>query len=285
VGNQVSGLKVFFAGIFLMLLLSCVDGHQVVKIKGSDTEVNLAVLLVESFQQENDHLVISVSGGGSGLGIASLLNGNAHIANASRRINQEELVLFRERNINLDSFVFAQDAIAFVVSDRLPIDSLGIADLSKILKGEEKDWKFLTNRSKPVNVYGRQSNSGTYEFLKQILGIRFSPYAKQMNGNAQILEAIKTDDSGIGYVGAGYVGDGNLKGLKVLRIFKGTGVAVSPLDAEAIASGRYFFQRPLYQYYRKSDYERVKPFIVFQKSSRGAEIIRKSGYYLSRHDQ
>jgi phosphate transport system substrate-binding protein len=277
-------MKVFFVGISLLLLLSCLDSHKVVKIKGSDTEVNLAVQLVESFQQENKDLVISVSGGGSGLGIASLLNGNAHIANASRRINEEELVLFRKKNIELDSFVFAQDAIAFVVSDQLPLDSIGIADLSKILSGAEEDWAFLINRSMPVNVYGRQSNSGTYEFLKHILGIRFSPHAKQMNGNAQILEAIKADDSGIGYVGAGYVSGGNLKGLKVLRISKGPGMALSPLDAEVIASGKYYFQRPLYQYYRKEYYEQVKPFIAFQKSSRGAEIIRSSGYYPTKHD-
>jgi phosphate transport system substrate-binding protein len=247
--------------------------------------VNLAVQLVESFQQENNQLVISVSGGGSGLGIASLLNGNAHIANASRRINEEELVLFREKNIELDSFVFAQDAIAFVVSDQLPLDSIGIADLSKILSGAKEDWAFLINRNKPVNVYGRQSNSGTYEFLKHILGIRFSPRAKQMNGNAQILEAIKADDSGIGYVGAGYVSGGNLKGLKVLRISKGPGKALSPLDAEVIASGKYYFQRPLYQYYRKESYEQVKPFIAFQKSSRGEAIIRSSGYYPTKHGQ
>jgi phosphate transport system substrate-binding protein len=278
-------MKVCFVSFSCLLLLSCLDSHKVVKIKGSDTEVNLAVQLVESFQQENNQLVISVSGGGSGLGIASLLNGNAHIANASRRINEEELVLFREKNIELDSFVFAQDAIAFVVSDQLPLDSIGIADLSKILSGAEEDWAFLINRNMPVNVYGRQSNSGTFEFLKHILGIRFSPHAKQMNGNAQILEAIKADDSGIGYVGAGYVSGGNLKGLKVLRISKGPGKALSPLDAEVIASGKYYFQRPLYQYYRKENYEQVKPFIAFQKSSRGEEIIRSSGYYPTKHGQ
>jgi phosphate transport system substrate-binding protein len=61
-------------------------------------------------------------------------------------------------------------------------------------------------------------------------------------------------------------------------------MALSPLDAEVIASGKYYFQRPLYQYYRKGDYRQIEPFIAFQKSSRGAEIIRSSGYYPTKHD-
>ena len=71
----------------------------------------------------------------------------------------------------------------------------------------------------PINIYGRQSNSGTHDFIKKKLGIDFTPYAKQMNGNAQILEAIKADHSGIGYVGAGYVSHGGSKGIKVLSIY------------------------------------------------------------------
>ena len=273
------------AGMVYLGSLSCTDSSHVVKIKGSDTEVNLAVQLVEAFQLENDQLMLSVSGGGSGLGIASLLNGNADVANSSRRINPEELALFKEKNIELDSFVFAQDAIAFVVSDQLPIDTLLVADLSKILSGEVASWGFLIGGSLPVNIYGRQSNSGTYEFLKHTLDIRFSAHAKQMNGNAQILEAIRADNSGIGYVGAGYVRGGNLKGLKVLKISTGTGRAVSPLDEAMIAEGNYFFQRPLYQYFQKRAYRKIEPFIAFEQSTKGAAVIQSSGYYPPRHGE
>jgi phosphate transport system substrate-binding protein len=229
--------------------------------------------------------MVSVSGGGSGLGIASLLNGNTDIANSSRRINANELELFHEKHITLDSFIFAQDAIAFVLSDQQPIDSISILNLSKVLSGEEENWNFLTNKNLAVNIYGRQSNSGTHEYLKHALGIRFSPFAKQMNGNAQILEAIKADGSGIGYVGAGYVTGDNLKGLKVLKIYSGNGSAISPLDAEMISAGLYYFQRPLYQYYRKENAEKVAPFIHFEKSLKGAEIISASGYYPASDDQ
>ncbi len=265
--------------ICLFSHLSCSTGDNTIKVKGSDTEVNLAVLLAESFHQENDKLLVSISGGGSGLGIASLLNGNADIANSSRSINQEEMGLFNKKNIQVDSFIFAQDAIAFVVSNNLPIDSISIPNLSKILSGELKNWSFLTKEDIPINIYGRQSNSGTYEFVKDVLNIHFSTHANQMNGNAQILEAIKADNSGIGYVGAGYVMKGKTKELKVLKIYSDSHAAVSPLDAEKIASGEYFFQRPLFQYYMASDYNKVKPFLDFEKTEKGMEIIDASGYY------
>lgn len=100
-----------------------------------------------------------------------------------------------------------------------------------------------------------------------------------MNGNAQILEAIKADHSGIGYVGAGYVTK-NTKGIKILLVYAHKNEkAVSPLDAPIIASGKYFFQRPLFQYYKVSSYGKVKPFLDFEKSDIGMKIIQSSGYY------
>ena len=105
-----------------------------------------------------------------------------------------------------------------------------------------------------------------------------------MNGNAQILEALKSDNSGIGYVGAGYIIGDNIKGLKVLKIFNGIDPAISPFDAEKIRIGKYFFQRPLYQYFKKKDYYKVKSFLDFEKSTEGQQIIKSSGYYPILHD-
>jgi phosphate transport system substrate-binding protein len=269
-------MRLFLLFIFL---LSCSSENNTIKIKGSDTEVNLAVLFAEVFHKENTELMVSVSGGGSGLGIASLLNGNADIANSSRRIKEEESFLFKKNHIAIDSFIFALDAIAFVVSDQLPIDSIGTEQIAKILSGEHKSWASLINKNIPITIYGRQSNSGTHDYVQNILHIRFSPYAKQMNGNAQILEAIKADASGIGYVGAGYVMKGTTNGIKVLRVYTANSPAVSPLEAKEIESGKYFFQRPLFQYYRKSDYHKIKPFLDFEKSAAGMKIIQSSGYY------
>ncbi|MBP1651548.1 MAG: phosphate binding protein [Bacteroidetes bacterium] len=262
-----------------IVLLSC-SGNKTVKVKGSDTEVNLAVQFAESFHHYKPSLFVSVSGGGSGLGIASLLNGTADIANSSRRINDKEVALFLEKGIALDSFIFAQDAIAFIVADDLPMESISTQQLADVLSGKVRDWEQITGKHLPVNIYGRQSNSGTHDFVKDRLHIAFSPRAKQMNGNAQIVEAIRADHSGIGYVGAGYVSAGANKGIKVLPVYTTDKVdAVSPLDAAKIEEGKYFFQRPLFQYFRAKDSIQVRPFIDFEQSAEGQKIIKTGGYY------
>jgi phosphate transport system substrate-binding protein len=263
-----------------ILLSSCSRNTGTIKIKGSDTEVNLVVQLAESFHEVNPVIIVSISGGGSGLGIASLINGTADIANSSRSINNKETELFKKEDTPIDSFIFAQDAIALVVAADLPIDSISVTELAKVLNGNYKNWSRLTGKNLPVNIYGRQSNSGTHDFVKEKLGIDFSPYAKQMNGNAQILEAIKADHSGIGYVGAGYVAHGANKAIKILSVYANENEkAVSPLDSAMIAAGKYFFQRPLFQYYRTSSYDKIKPILDFEKSDAGKKVILKAGYY------
>lgn len=269
----------FLVFVLLSLLFSCSYTNDTIKIKGSDTEVNLSVLMAEQFHLQNAKVLVSVSGGGSGLGIASLLNGNTNIANSSRSIKAAEFGLFQNKNIEIDSFIFAQDAIAFVVSNKMHIDSISIESIAKILNGEFQNWSSISVSKLPITIYGRQSNSGTFDYVKKKLGIHFSPYAKQMNGNAQIIEAIKADESGIGYVSAGYVLKGNASGLKVLRVYSDSSIAVSPLDAKAIASGAYYFQRPLFQYFRVKDHQKIKDFLDFEKSTIGASIIQQSGYY------
>jgi phosphate transport system substrate-binding protein len=259
--------------------MSCSRDNGTIKIKGSDTEVNLAVELAESFHHVNSGVFVSISGGGSGLGIASLLNGTADVANSSRSIKNGEIDLFKKQGAQIDSFIFAQDAIAFVVADDLPIDSVSTTELANLLNGSYKNWSSLTKKNMPVNIYGRQSNSGTHDFVKKKLGIEFTPYAKQMSGNAQILEAIKADHSGIGYVGAGYVAKGS-KGIKILPVYvTKKEKAISPLDSTMIAAGKYFFQRPLFQYYKAASYNKIKSFIDFEKSDAGKKIIHASGYY------
>jgi phosphate transport system substrate-binding protein len=269
--------------LLILLFASCSEDIRTLKIKGSDTEVNLVTELAESFHNIDKTCYLSISGGGSGLGIASLLNGQADIANSSRELNSEEKELFRTRRIELDTFVFAEDAIAFVVSPSLPLDSITTENLASILDGSLADWEALTGEKQRINIYGRQSNSGTYDFVKDKLKIQFSRKAKEMNGNAQILEAIKADPSGIGYVGAGYVlndRNGQSQNIKVLSVSQDRrSPAYSPLDSNAVFTHQYYFRRHLFQFIRKSSAAVAAPFIDFEKSHSGASIIRKSGYY------
>ncbi len=272
-----------FKMILLLILceyVSCTSNKETIKIKGSDTEVNLSVQLAEAFHIEQPKLFISISGGGSGLGIASLLNGTADVANSSRRMKPSELALFKQKNILIDSFIFAQDAIAFVVSKDIPIDHISIETLKAILSGRIKNWNEITMVNQKINIYGRQSNSGTHEFIKRKLQIEFSNNAKEMNGNAQILEAIKYDHSGIGYVGAGYISRDTNSVLKVLYVSEhDSSLPVSPLDADQIAKGNYYFQRPLYQYYNVSNYDKIKHLLAFEQHTVGMNIIQQAGYY------
>jgi phosphate transport system substrate-binding protein len=276
---KLAWLRLLFFSI-TFVFVACKSDNSTIKIKGSDTEVNLVADISESFYLANPKLFVSISGGGSGLGIASLINGTADLANSSRRINSQELEIFNKNNIRIDSFIFAQDAIAFVVSDQIDLDAISIENLKSILSGDYSNWQSIINVNRPINIYGRQSNSGTYSFIKKKLGIEFSPHSKQMNGNAQILESIRADNSGIGYVGAGYLMHGGTKGLKVLSVFSNSVEdAVSPLDNKKIEQGLYIFQRPLYQYFRVENYSKVKPFLDFEKTETGKKIIHSSGYY------
>jgi len=273
--------------LFILLIATgCNRTNKTLKIKGSDTEVNLVAELAEEFHKTMPDRYVSISGGGSGLGIASLLNGQADIANSSRTLNEEEKRLFRKRNIALDTFVFAEDAIAFVVSSKLPVDTISVKELAGILNGRIRNWADLGGNKVSVNIYGRQSNSGTYEFVKKKLDIDFTNQAKEMNGNAQILEAIKADASGIGYVGAGYVMSerNRPENIKVLWIREdGKPRAYSALDSNAVFEHEYFFRRHLYQFIRRSSAASAADFISYEKSPAGAALIRRSGYYPLKH--
>src|SRR5215510_8029860 len=128
---------------FALIVTACSRNAQTIKIKGSDTEVNLAARLAESFHKESNEYNISVSGGGSGLGIASLLNGQADIANSSRAMKDNEINLFKKRKIDFETLAFAEDAVAIVTSVDFPLDSLTVNELADIFSGKLDNWHSL----------------------------------------------------------------------------------------------------------------------------------------------
>ena len=265
------------------LFYSCSNNANSIKMKGSDTEVNLAVNLAEKFTMLDPTFSIAISGGGSGLGITSLMNGQADIANSSRPLSAEEVQQFKDKNIEIKTVVFAEDATAFIVHKDLPIDSIDVESLAKIMDGTIKNWSEVSDLSYPINIYGRQSSSGTHSFVKKKLKIEFTNTAKEMTGNALIIEGVKADKTGIGYVGAGYVGHdpSASHGIKILKIKDSKeSIAVSPLDQTAINNGTYFFQRPLYQFILAESWDKVRPFINFERSPSGRLLIEDHGYYI-----
>lgn len=276
-------VNIYFILFSVFITLGCTSKGHSIKMKGSDTEVNLAVNLAERYTEIDPDFSISISGGGSGLGVTALLNGQADIANSSRPLSEEEEQQFVKKGIPIRTIVFAEDATAFIVHKDLPLEALDLETLGKILDGTIKNWNELTPIDLPINIYGRQSSSGTYSFVKKKLKIEFSPAAKEMTGNAQIIEGVKVDKSGIGYVGAGYVEDEpqEAQGIRLIKIKETpTSEAYSPNDLEAINNSLYFFQRPLYQFVIESSWEKVRPFIEFEKSEEGKQMIKDHGYYI-----
>lgn len=276
--------KSLFLSLGIIFVSSCNRHNEAIKMKGSDTEVNLAINLAEIYTPMDSDFSISISGGGSGLGITSLLNGQADIANSSRPLSDEEIQQFKDKGIELRTVIFAEDATAFVVHKDLPLDSIDLETLRKVMDGSYENWsEIVPNVDQPINIYGRQSSSGTHSFIKKKLKIEFTNAAKEMTGNAQIIEGVKADKSGIGYVGAGYVGhDPNTnQGIKILKIkAHKDSTAYSPIDPYTINNSLYFFQRPLYQFIVEDSWEKVKPFIDFEKSEAGKKLIQEHGYFI-----
>lgn len=273
--------------LLLGLLFTIVQCREIevetVKIKGSDTEVNLVLQLAEAYMENDPAASISITGGGSGVGIAALLNQKTDIANSSRELSQPEILMANQRGVHIFPHVFAADAIAIIVHPSVGVDSLSLVDLGKIYAGDITDWQQVGGKPSPISLYGRQSNSGTFIYFREkVLGKDFSPALKQMNGTAQIIEAVKNDPGGIGYAGLGYVADHDgrpREGFKVVKISKKPGEkAFSPLNLEDIKAGFYPLTRPLFQFTDGLPTGKMMAFLEFEKSEVAQKIIEQNGY-------
>lgn len=282
--------RIIYLGFFLLIVSISWQCHppdrfyETMVVKGSDTEVNLALALAETYMSNDPNISISVTGGGSGAGIASLINGKTDIANASRPMTQAELNLAKERNVQPIPIIFAVDALALIVQEGFPLDSLTVGQAADIFSGKILNWKELGGADLSISLYGRQSNSGTFVFFRDsIVKAEYALHHKQMNGTAQIVDAIRHDPAGIGYVGVGYVRkrDGSLvAGLKVLEM-KRTAIspAVSPLSTPKVVQGEYPIVRPLFQYVNGFPSSKLLDFILFGLSPEGQQIVANNGYY------
>jgi len=258
---------------------------KMIQIKGSDTLVNLVQILAEEYMAKNRGVAIAVLGGGSGTGITALINGTCDIANHSREWKQKELDLAYEKGIRPRIFAIAVDALSIIVNEKNPLDTLTMVQVGSIFRGEIKNWKVLGGPDQKISLYGRQSNSGTYAFMQEhvLNNKNYSPEVKEMNGNAQIIEAVTQDVSGIGYVGVGYLYDESgqvRKGIKVLKIKKDENApAFSPLDKEAVYSAKYPISRPLYQSTNGKPSGVAADLIRFELSPEGQAIVEKEGFF------
>jgi len=271
---------ILFMAIFsLSLTANSVFAQNMLQIKGSDTLINLVQKLAEEYMEKNPGKYIAVTGGGSGTGIAALTNKKCDIANASRLMKSKEIDMANQRGVNPKRVVIAMDGLSVIVNGRNSVDKLSMDQIGKIFRGEITNWQDVGGKNSPITLYGRQSNSGTFVFFRDaVVKADYSAKMNRMNGNAQIVEGVRSDSSGIGYVGVGYVKEA--RGITVLKVARSAkGDYASPLNADDVKSGEYPIARPLNQYIDGSTKGAIEDFIAFELSQEGQRIVEQEGFF------
>jgi len=224
---------------------------QTIENKGSDTLVNLALAWAETYIELHPEVRISVTGGGSGTGIAAMINGTVDIANASRAMKPEEIAAAEANGITPLEFTVARDAIAVVVHPSNPVDGLTLQQISNIYTGKITNWHQVGGEDRPIVLLSRESNSGTYVyFLENVIrlgeksNLLFSPDTLLMPSSEGISTEVRQNPNALGYDGLGYVTP-EQKTLAVARDERGPYVLPS---VDTVNDGSYPISRPLYMY-------------------------------------
>ena len=249
---------------------------------GSDTMVNLALAWAETYQGQQPDVRIAVTGGGSGTGIAGLVNGTVDIANASRRMKPEETEAAQSNGIEPVQHVVARDAIAIVVHPSNPVDHLTLQQLSAIFSGRVTEWSEVGGEDRPIVLLSRESNSGTHVyFLEQVvrLGSKdlttlFSPDTLLMPSSEGISAEVRQNPNAIGYDGLGYV----TPDQKTVAVAVGPdGPFVLP-TIETVNSGAYPIARDLYMYTAGDPNEIIAAYLAWIVSPQGQVIVGNLGF-------
>lgn len=254
------------------------SGHKrSVTVKGSDTMVILAQSWAEHFMEETPGVTIQVTGGGSGVGIASLINGGTDICKASRPMSEREKNLARKRRSkDVKEIPVAMDGVAVYVSERNPIKSLTHEQLKSIYTGKITNWRELGGRNARIVPYSRENSSGTYMFFKDHVLEKedFAMEVQTLPGTGAIVNAVSKDPESIGYGGIAYA-----SGIRVLPISRDQmSPAVYP-SAETVRSGAYPLSRKLFFYTIGESEGNVKRFIEWVLGPEGQKLCETVGYY------
>lgn len=244
--------------------------------------VNLALAWAETYQKENPQTRISVSGGGSGTGIASLINKTVSLANASRKIKDEEIASAKKENVNPMEFVVARDAIAVIVNPNNPIDQLTLQEISDIYSGKINNWSDLGGEDRPIVRLSRETNSGTHTyFLETVLRLGqkdnktlFSMDTLLLPSSEGITAEVSDNPNAIGYDGLGYV----VPEVKVLAVAKTADDPYVMPSADTVNSGTYPIARDLYMYTNGEPSGAVKDYLDWIKSSEAQQIVTTLGF-------
>ncbi|ATB31859.1 phosphate ABC transporter substrate-binding protein [Melittangium boletus] len=245
-------------------------------VKGSDTLVILAQRWAEHFMKAHPGARIQVTGGGSGTGIAALINGTTDIAMASRPLEDAERRQVRQKHPQGPvELAVALDGISFYVHESNPVSGLTLAQLKAIYLGDTTRWKDVGGEDKPIVVYSRESSSGTYAYVKErVLGGQdFTERAQTLPGTAAVVNAVSLERHGIGFGGAAY-----LRGVKALKVGRDAQRAVF-LSAETLRDGTYPLARELYFDLVRPPSGLAREFIDHALSPEGQRTVIDAGFF------
>jgi phosphate transport system substrate-binding protein len=250
--------------------------------KGSDTIVNLALAWAETYQGERPEVRISVTGGGSGTGLAALINGTVDIANASRQIKQEEIDQAKANGIDPVEFIVARDAIAVIVHPDNPVSRLTLRQLSDIYSGKINNWAEVGGDDRPIVRLSRETNSGTHVyFLETVLRMGdktnttlFSMDTLLLPSSEGIINEVRQNPNAIGYDGLGYVPDD----LKIIAVAEADGGPYVLPGIDTVNDKSYPVARDLYMYTAGEPTGAVKDYLDWILSAEAQAIVAELGF-------
>jgi phosphate transport system substrate-binding protein len=285
-------LKTGLAAVATMILAmsltqpACAADKKVeIRVKGSDTLVQLATAWAEAYRKVKPNVFVNVNGGGTGTGIAALQNDSTDICNASREMKPEERAKVKGvTGKEVKEFTCAYDALAVYANPSNPIKQISVEELREIWAegGTIENWEQVSPTMKgKIALFGRQNNSGTYDYFREhICGKKdgkqreFRGGISEMNGSAEVVENVAKTPTGLGYSGMGYKTD-KVNWLKVSN--KKGEPGVEP-GAEVARSGKYPISRKLYMYTAGEPKAEIKAYIEWCLSPAGQKIVEQEGF-------
>ena len=260
-----------------------VSHERAIQNTGSDTLVNLALAWAEAYRELEPEVSIAVTGGGSGTGIAALINGTVDLANASRAMKESEIEEARKNGFDPQEYTVAIDALAVVVNQANPVDRLTIDQLADIFTGRITNWRDVGGNDAPIILVSRETNSGTHVyFLEEVLrkgdsenSDVFAPQTLLMPSSVGITSEVQRNPNAIGYDGLGYTDPAHEKLIAVATD------AAAPYVTPSVATGTdgsYPISRPLYMYTAGAPNEVVASYLDWVRGPTGQQIVADLGF-------
>ncbi len=272
--SKLRKLNPIMVSLTLVCLLSfsanVIAAENNIVAKGSTTVLPISQACAEVFMDQNMDINISVQGGGSGVGIASITDGTCDIGNASRPIKDKEVATAKEKGVDVFTNIVARDAIAVAVHPSNDIDGLTLAQIKAIYTGEFSNWSQVGGSDSEIVVISRDSASGTFETFNELAldDEKVRPDALLQASNSAVATSVANTPGAIGYIGLGYVSE------KV----KAIAVDETMPSKETVNSGAYALARPLFMYTNGEPAGAVKEFIDFVMSEEGQKLVEENGY-------